>query len=485
MLSRWWPLILVCLFVLWIYSPVLGVYFSQDDFFHFKASLTDGKLESFINLFGFPSFSERGYAFYRPVFREGLFNIYYQLFGLNHLPFRLLSISIHLINTVLVYTLMQKIFAKKFLSLFTAFFFRITAANVALLYYLAGGIQALGVTMFMLLTLICWWQYLQEGKIKWWILSLVVFLLSLASHELAITTPFLMLGMVWIKGKNIKMVWPFFLILLIFIYLDFVKIGLLQKDAQYQAVFSLPKIINSFAWYTVWAAGMPEMLIDFIGPKLSLNPNLMKFWGDYFKIIFPAFFLSIGLIIIFIINLWRKNKSALLDKKFIFLLFWFPIAISPVILLPLHKSTYYLAPALPAFWGVIGYLIFSNKMNLLKVILITSLVVLSVTSIKLGDRTYPAAVRGRIAEKLINNVLTTYPTLPKGAIVYFVNDPSYPKISGDWGGSSRQAAYILNNSDALQLLYHDFNLKVFYEDLGGIPKDILSTEIKSIVAKIQ
>ena len=71
-----------------------------------------------------------------------------------------------------------------------------------------------------------------------------------------------------------------------------------------------------------------------------------------------------------------------------------------------------------------------------------------------------------IAEKLINDITGKYPELPRGSVVYIKNDPNYPDISGDWGGTSTQANYILNGSDALQLVYGDMDLKVYYEDLG-------------------
>src|SRR3990172_11213993 len=114
--------------VLILYYPALTTFFSHDDFFHFKVSLTDGSLRQFLNFFGFHPFEQRLIAFYRPLFREVLYNLFYYIFGLNHLPFRIFSFFIHFVNIYLVFIFIQKIFKKNSVAYFSAFFFGITAA---------------------------------------------------------------------------------------------------------------------------------------------------------------------------------------------------------------------------------------------------------------------------------------------------------------------------------------------------------------------
>src|SRR3990167_6616773 len=148
-------LIAICLVVLLFYGFVLNLHFAQYDFFHLKVSQTTGTLKEFINLFSFREFSERGgIYFYRPVFREGLFNIFYRIFGLNPFPFRLTQLLIHLVNIFLVYKLILRITKKTIVSLISSLVFGLSAANIAVLTYLAGGIQASGMTMFLLLSMI-------------------------------------------------------------------------------------------------------------------------------------------------------------------------------------------------------------------------------------------------------------------------------------------------------------------------------------------
>lgn len=489
-----WPIVVTWCVVLLLYFPFLSVYFTGDDFFHFKVAQTDGSIFGFLELFGFHPFDERGIAFYRPIFREGLYHIFYSAFGLSHTPFRIFQLLIHFVNISVVYIFFQKLFRKRVLSAVATFFYGITAGQVGSLYYLAGGIQAQGATLFMMLGLIYWLKYQEGGKKrsrwdKYKLSSFLCFILGLASHELAVVTVVLLAGLEIVSTKEIKGIreiremgmkvarglWAFFLVVLAYLLLSYFVIGFSEGEAQYQPVFAIGSIANSLMWYGGWSLGLPEMLVDFVAPGFRLLPNLMRYWGDYFKVIFPTFFGAMGVIGTLVAYLGMKRQEIFTDKRFWLLVLWFPIALVPVIFLPLHKKTYYLATALPAFWGAIAYLVDSFYQQLSKesktfgkfVIgsLCTLLFVLSATSIRLSDETYWAAKRGRLAEKLISDITSQYSKLPKGATIFIKNDPDYPDISEDWGGTSTQANYILNGSDALQLVYKDFELIVYYEDL--------------------
>ena len=102
-----------------------------------------------------------------------------------------------------------------------------------------------------------------------------------------------------------------------------------------------------------------------------------------------------------------------------------------------------------------------------------------------GRELYWAASRGKVAEKLITRVSNEYPALPTGSAIYFKNDPSYPFVAEEWGGTSKQAAFVLNNEDALKLFYKDPTIRVFYEDLGGVSQEFPKDKIITVVAKLQ
>ena len=499
MLKKLLPFLIIYIFVIVLYCPALSTFFSHDDFFHFKVSLTDGSFGQFIKFFGFYPFEQRQIAFYRPLFREVLYNSFYYLFGLNQIPFRLLSFSIHFINIYLVFSFMQKLLNKKVISYFTSFFFGVTAANVAPFYYLAGGIQTQGATMLILLTLISFIKYLKSKRSKYFSFTLITFILALASHEQSAIIPILLSGLVFLKLKTNRLkkiikLWPLFLTLAIYVYLNISVIGYSSTETQYQMIFNFKTTIQTLAWYGVCALGLPETFVDYLLPGFGLNPNLMRYWGNYYRIIFPMFFLAILVISILTLNLFLKSKKVFVNKNFLFFLIWFPLGILPVLFLPQHKSSHYLYPSLPAFWGTLGYIIFTGYQKLTNshpnfsrfflVSLLTSLALLSITSAILGRTTYWAATRGKIAGRLVQLVKSKYPSLPQGSAIYFTNDPNYPFISEDWGGTSKQAYFALNGEDALQLLYNDSSLRVYYEDLGGVPVNFPEEKIYTLIAQI-
>jgi len=476
-----------------LYRPVLTTYFTQDDFFHFKVAQTDGSFRGLLYLVGFHPFSERQIAFYRPLFRDLLYHFSYNLFFLNQLPLRVLSFIIHLTNAYLIANLINKLFKNKFHAYFTAFFYTIGASNVATLYYLAGGIQVLGALMFILLSLLSYLNFLEQKRSKFIFLTYLTFILALASHEQSYILPFLLLGITLVRNKknellkNIKIILPTFIVLVIYLSLNYFVIGYSKNEMQYQALLDPKRTANSLIWYSGWAMGMPEMLQDFMPSLIQLDPRLMRFWGNYYRIIFPAFFISSGLLIYMLTNVFVKKKQIFNNHSLILLIVWYLLGLAPVIFLPSHKSGHYLTISLPAFWGVFGYIV-SSCFNLKKdywsykiliAVLIVALVTLSSTSAVLGKNFYWASERGRLAEKLIKQIKEKYPTLPKGATLYIKNDPDYPYVAKDWGGSSKQVSFILNGSDALELLYKDDHLKVYYEDF-----EKPDTTIDEIILKI-
>ena len=469
------------LLVLVLFGSVLGTFFSGDDFFHFKVA-NESLSRGIVYTFGFHPFAERSIAFYRPLSREILYGVYYRLFGLNHQPIRVFQFLILFANMTLAYFLIRKIFKDQNLAFLTALFVGISAANIGILYYLAGGIQILMASTFFLLTLIL---FINNHRT----MAYFAFLAAIFSHELAhAAAPLIFLLEAFVLGKPTKSSviasLPFFATSLAFIYLEFRVIGFSGGEIQYQPSFEVKSVINTLSWYLAWAFGLPEMLIDFVRPGLKLDPHLLKFWGGNFAVIFSSFFVSLVLLLYSAAHLLFKRSRQIFDRKFLFLLIWFPLGIFPLLFLPLHKSTYYLAVSLPAFWGAIFFLAKNSLSYLSFAILIAALTVLSVSSVQIGKETYWASQRGRFAERILFGLKQQYPTLPEGAVVYFKNDPNYPFIAEDWGGSSKQAFFILSGDNAAQLLYKDNSIRSYYEDLGSLPEEVDNKEVYPFVVEI-
>ncbi|MFC1626005.1 hypothetical protein ACFL1Q_03120, partial [Patescibacteria group bacterium] len=246
-----------------LFGRIISLHFAQDDFFHLKVSQLDVN-NSFVNLISFRPFAERGgIYFYRPLFRELLFNIYFKVFGLNPLPFRILQFAVFFANLVLAYLVSFKVTKSKFISMFSAFFVSFAVANIGILSYLNGGIQMAGMTMMALLSILFYLDYLKNGAINRFLLTIVFFILALASHEIALVLPLMYLSLFLFKNgltfkkcclgvkKNIL----FFVIALAFFLAEVLVIGLPAGEQQYGLDFSIFRLLNSYFWYGLWSIG--------------------------------------------------------------------------------------------------------------------------------------------------------------------------------------------------------------------------------------
>ncbi len=467
-------LLLIYLIFLFLYYPVFGSYFSQDDFFHFKVALEyPTSFFGFLKMFGFYGFSERGVAFYRPLFREVLYNFNYFLFGLNSFPFRLLQVFLHLVNCYLVWVLMEGLFKLR-RAWMVVFMFAIGAANVGALYYLAGGIQAQGALFFVLLMALA----LHRKKV---LAGFIFYLLALCSHEMAALSGLVLaFGVFLLQGngmskKKFVYILGWIVTMILYLIIDFWVIGTSSGEVQYRPVFEIGRTINTLAWYLAWSMGLPEMTVDFVRSGLKLDPRLMQFWGRYYLILFPMFFVIICGIAVRVGYLLSRGRSKLQERRLWLMVMVFLAGILPVIFLPWHKKTYYLYLSLPFFWGSIFYL-FQNVNKKIVGLFIVLLFIFNTVSLQLAGKTYWAINRAKLAKSLMVQMQSVYPTLPKGAVVFVRNDPNYQVFSLEWGNTSKQAYFALSGEDAFNLYYKDMTLRVYYEDLldgNSVPEGAL------------
>ncbi|PJE67231.1 hypothetical protein COU95_03480, partial [Candidatus Shapirobacteria bacterium CG10_big_fil_rev_8_21_14_0_10_40_9] len=409
--KKYWPLFLIFLIVLGLYFPVFSLYFSQDDFFHLKMSQAES-IEDFLGFFS-PK-NPYGYSFYRPLTTQVyLFGIRF-LFGLQPLFFHLVAFVFFLANLLLVFKIVEKTVRDRNLGFLAAFLYAINASNLGSLAYISV-FEEIGMAFFFFLS---FWFYLQ--KKKW---AFLTFILALLSRETAIIFPLLLIFYEWFLGKKEwQKTLPFWFIL--FLY-GLLRIGTgLPNVSVYQPIFSLNKIANSFFWYFLWGLGLPEMLVDFVGPGLKINPNLFNWYRAEMTIILGAFLLFLVLAMVAISKLPKKNY-----KKEIFLVVWFLVTLLPVIFWPWHKFSYYLTVPL---LGLVGFFVLlfkrlpkvllrSNKLCLFS-LAILAMVIISLTTIFLSWKTYWVVNRAKISQNLVSDLKNKYSQLPKGASLYFQND---------------------------------------------------------------
>lgn len=456
-------------------------YFSQDDFYHLRTIMDK-------NISDIPLFfikREEGQTFYRPLSRETYNLLMYKLYGLNPVPFHLVSLSLILVNIFSIFWLVKILTGKTLGGYFTATIYSLSSVHNIELYYLAS-IQNLLMSTLALLSIIFLVKFLKEKSLNSYLASILLFLLALFCHESAVTISGIIFLIILLKSSNPKIKLTFSLPFLIFCLLFILSIwnqSNLPIQQVYQPIFQIKSVLNTLGWFVLWSFGLPEILVDFIKPGLVLKSEFIVWYGYFARIVFPCLFYTI-VGILFMIFKFRKR---ILNRNLLLFITFFLISISPFLFFPQHKFIYYLS--FPIVWfsaalGLILALIWKTSLyyKVIALSVLISFIVVSYQTIGLNSKTYWAAKRAKSAEALVYQLRLDHPAVKKGSIFYIMDDPNYPFISKEWGTSSKQAFYILSGSDAVQLLYRDPSIKVYFESIG-IPKNLNSNRLISFTAK--
>lgn len=451
-MKKYWPILLLSLVFFGLYHFIFNLYFTQDDFFHLKMSL----VTNFSDFFYFFSFNNRlGYTFYRPMSTQVYNLIMVSFFGYNPFFFHLVSFVFFIANIFLVFKIINKILKKENFAWICAFLYGVNASNIGSLTYISN-FQEISMSFFSFFT---FWLYLNNNRVFF-----LTFIFALLSKETSLALPFIiMVYEIFLGNKKWRKISPLFLIL--GFYGIFRLSSGLPDISVYHPIFSLKKIINSYFWYFLWGLGLPEMLIDFIGPGVKFSPQLLVKFNSEMLVYFVSGLSFLSLLAIGLLKFGKKDF-----KIIVFFLAWFVIGLFPVISWPSHKYVYYLTMPLLGFVASL-VIILKNLPKLWLYLGILLLVVISLTTINLSQNNYWVINRANLSKKIVEDFKKQYPILPKGAIIYFKNDPNYPSIPG-FGNSSTQASYALSGENAIQLLYHDLTIKVYFEDLHKLPENI-------------
>ncbi len=109
----------------------------------------------------------------------------YAIDGLNPSVFHIHNLVLHLINISLVFFFIQLLFNDKRISIITAFLFAIQALHIESVAWISER-KDLVYSMYFLLSLIMYIKYIKTSQLKFYALSIVLFLFSLFSKGLAI-----------------------------------------------------------------------------------------------------------------------------------------------------------------------------------------------------------------------------------------------------------------------------------------------------------
>jgi tetratricopeptide (TPR) repeat protein len=116
----------------------------------------------------------------------------WQLFGSNPAGHHLANLFFHIANTLLLFIVLKKMTGALWQSAFVAALFALHPLHVESVAWVAERKDVLS-TFFWLLTMWAYAHYAKNPKLKWYLISLVLFALGLMSKPMLVTLPFVLL----------------------------------------------------------------------------------------------------------------------------------------------------------------------------------------------------------------------------------------------------------------------------------------------------
>jgi protein O-mannosyl-transferase len=116
----------------------------------------------------------------------------YKLFGLNPAGHHLTNLMLHIINTLLLFFILQKMTGSTWPSAFVAALFAIHPLHVESVAWIAERKDVLS-TLFWLLTILAYWHYTQRPTLLRYSGTLILFSLGLMAKPMLVTLPFVLL----------------------------------------------------------------------------------------------------------------------------------------------------------------------------------------------------------------------------------------------------------------------------------------------------
>ncbi len=130
--------------------------------------------------------------------------INFLLAGLEAFPYHTTNLALHIINTSLVFWFIRSLKQGLFVSLATALLFGIHPLHLEPVAWITGR-KDLMYSMFMLGSLIAWMKYLRTDNIQWkyYLLALLLFILSLFSKGVAVVLPIIFLLLDYFLSRSL------------------------------------------------------------------------------------------------------------------------------------------------------------------------------------------------------------------------------------------------------------------------------------------
>ncbi len=180
-------------------APVL-----QNDFLAFDdpSYVTDNPLIQHLGLGNIKAFFTRQFvSTYQPLVMLS-YAVEFKLFGMSGPGFHLFSLLVHLVNVALVYLLAQRLLKDRIAAVVTALLFGIHPLHVESVAWVASQKDVL-YACFFLASSLCYLRFSSDNNRKYYLLSMLLFVLSLLSKAQAVVLPIVFLLFDYLQGRKI------------------------------------------------------------------------------------------------------------------------------------------------------------------------------------------------------------------------------------------------------------------------------------------
>lgn len=194
----------------------------------------------------------------------------FQLFGLSPLGHHLTSVLLHIINTLLLLYILQKITGAVWPSAFAACLFAVHPLHVESVAWIAERKDVLS-TLFGLLTLVTYVRYVKQPSITRYTLTVVLFAFGLMAKPMLVTLPFVLLLLdYWPLKRPINS-----------------KFSILNLLLEKVPLFILAAI-SSVITYTVQKSGGSVTGTDILPLSARISNAMVSYIGYTGKMIYPS-----------------------------------------------------------------------------------------------------------------------------------------------------------------------------------------------------
>lgn len=425
-------ILIICAGV-FVFSPCLFAFFVSDDFFWISkgANLSLGDL--------YPIASTATYNMFRPLVIV-LFSAFHRVFGLSPFGYHLTSILVHALNGLLFYSILSRLSLKRDVALAAAVIFVTHFAHEESVFWISS-ICVLGCWFFSLSSILAFLAWIEDGRIRFYFLSLCLGAIALFLREDALTLPPILCFIAWLQnhqskhevsngmGAKISLrvatgLVPFFLTLPGYLYLRSVSLPHLQ----FGALFSLNPInvVRNSAYFLVNLTFPTRIVFDAIGYRHSTIINSAVNSIDSNLVLALATFVVMA-ISAWILFTWAKRAS----KSSRVLAITFLVALLPLVFFKGYGLRFTYLPLLgfsPAAASVLLWFVkkvTSGDLRVEKRYVYVSLILITLFNfLVLFERHLWWSKAGDACEDILASAESAMSSLPVGSTVCFTDLPS-------------------------------------------------------------